>query len=138
MRKVLKRAAALALALPLLLGAAGCGGGNRAVKPTNELTICMDALEYAQRSEILTAYAQQNPEVKISYEILPDASVPNFKAEDREIAVSRLRAALMAGGGPDLYIMYARKLSLSGCFRLFPKPQHGNEKRRFLRSSAAF
>ncbi|MDR1299226.1 MAG: extracellular solute-binding protein [Oscillospiraceae bacterium] len=58
-----------------------------------------------QFSSLLSAYERENPDIEIVYEIIPDASVSGYKAEDRENAIARLRTALMSGSGPDLYLL---------------------------------
>ncbi|MDR1588963.1 MAG: ABC transporter permease subunit [Oscillospiraceae bacterium] len=67
--------------------------------------ICIDASEKLQYSGALSDFEQENPGIEVVYEIIPDHATPGYKPEDREMAISRLRTALMAGSGPDLFIL---------------------------------
>ncbi len=108
-KKASKRAAAFSLSLLLLLGLIGCAAGGLAgakMEQTKELTICVDpwAQKYLQR--VINRFMIENREVKVNLTILPDIfQGTEYKPEERELALSQLRTQVMAGTGPDLFIL---------------------------------
>ena len=55
---------------------------------------------------MINRFGQSHPDVKIELEILPNGNKQGKEYEDaREIALQRLRTAIMARKGPDIYLM---------------------------------
>ncbi len=108
-KKASKRTAAFSIALMFLLGLIGCAAGGLAgakMEKTKELTICVDAAVKQELTLALKAYGDANPDVDIKYVILPDISQgAAYKKENRETMLSQLRTQVMAGTGPDLFIL---------------------------------
>ncbi len=125
-KKVSNRAAAFSVALLLLLSLIGCAAGGLAgakMEKTNALTVCIDAAVKSQLTLALDAYKAANPGVKIKYEVLPDWSLYDYyKPENREMLISQLRTQVMAGKGPDLFILQSDVYN-QGVPALFQDPE---------------
>jgi beta-lactamase regulating signal transducer with metallopeptidase domain len=114
-RRPARRAAAFATALALLLALTGlltsCLLGARRTQ-TNELAVCIDSDLYARLQGAMGDFALQNPGVTITYEILPAGSAAGGEPDGaaRNDALARLRAELMEGRGPDLFLLSAQDM----------------------------
>lgn len=102
--RAIRRALAAALAALLLLPA-GCGREQ----PTVDGPVTLRVLTNAMRSErygmhyelnrLIKKYQAEHENVTIELEFLPEPG------EERETRLEQLRTEIMAGGGPDLYVM---------------------------------
>lgn len=115
------RLAALLLAASLLAGCAGSAGGASGSAPqsaggagTQEpvaLTICLDPDAQAQYGASLRALlAEEFPQVEAQYELLPEdpGYYPRQDGTDETAAKAmQLRTEIMAGQGPDLFLLCA-------------------------------
>jgi ABC-type glycerol-3-phosphate transport system substrate-binding protein len=102
------RLAAFSLALLFLFSLNGCttGGASANMEPTKELTVCVDPWAHKTLQRAYTKFMQENRDVKLNFTILPDIySGTEYKPEEREAALSQLRTQVMAGLGPDLFIL---------------------------------
>jgi beta-lactamase regulating signal transducer with metallopeptidase domain len=128
-KAVSKRTAAFAAAVLFLLGLIGCGAGGLAgakLEPTKELTVCYDSAVSLSQSSAMKAFTAANPDVKIKYVILPDRSMGSaFKQENRDTMIAQLRTQVMAGEGPDLFILQSGTYKSTAFFQDIEKAMRG-------------
>lgn len=55
-----------------------------------------------QTQNIIAEFKKANPDVKVTLEILPDE---NKQAQEREIRLKKIRSDILAGQGPDIYLL---------------------------------
>ncbi len=108
-KKASKRAVSFSVALLFLLGLIGCAAGGLAgakMEKTTELALCVDPWAYQYVGRAIVAFKMQNRDVKVKVTILPDVyDGTEYNPEEREMALSQLRTQVMAGTGPDLFIL---------------------------------
>lgn len=105
-----KRIAAAALALALALSLPGCGAAQSGTAPAVDeevLTICIESDMHFHLKDLGKLFHKLHPDVLVVFEQLPSI---NYKTtprqlEEREAALTRVSAQVMAGKGPDLFLL---------------------------------
>lgn len=68
-------------------------------EPGTTLTVCIGEMAYQSYASVFAEFNTLYPDVELKYEIIPND--PN----ERETVIDRLRTALMAGTGADLFLL---------------------------------
>ena len=127
MKKLRLLAAGLALALVAALpGCAGAAPDSTSLAVDEEvLTVCIESDMYDNLEDLGKLFHKLHPEVLVLFEQLPSI---NFEPtpqqlEEREAALTRVSAQVMAGKGPDLFLFRDELYSFAqamGSRALFP------------------
>ncbi len=118
-KRVLSVILILALALMSFGGLSGCQTQAKSDEP---ICILVDAVSSKNENAWKRDFTQfmNKMDVPQDYEIefLPDASLETGDSSERDIRIASLRTEIMAGEGPDLFIIFA-----AGEHRLFLTPE---------------
>ena len=108
----LKTALCMLLAVCLLIGSlSGCGIFGEKLEPTDTLVVCYEQSYRGQYEPAFEAFRKRNPDVTLETVGLPGLSfdrngqIPEEQRMAREAAITSLRIEVMAGKGPDLFVM---------------------------------
>lgn len=107
----MKKAACLCLALVLLFAFSACG---QAQPENTVLTVCIDEGSFTNAADWIQVFCQENPEIRVELEVIPcwydqtdPENDPQGHQQKRAEATEAIRMELMAGGGPDVFILPA-------------------------------
>lgn len=74
-----------------------------------------------QTEQIVKAFKKANPDVKVTWEILPDEKE---QTQERSVRLEKIRADILAGNGPDVYLLPIEKFMEEPLFKDVQQAMH--------------
>ena len=108
----LKTALCMLFSVCLLIGSlSGCGIFGEELKPTDTLVLCCEQKVKSDYEIVFETFRRKNPDVTLEIVTLPElyfdrnGHISEESRVAREAAITSLRIEVMAGKGPDLFVM---------------------------------